>query len=69
MQTGERGLRGFQRPSQDKLRDCSHTDPERQQGREALDLLVAFDKQRCDMDPALEAVEDAGRNPRFPVDV
>ena len=64
MQTGELGLRGLQRTSQDKLRDCSHTDPERQQVREALNLLVTFDKQRGDMDPALEAVEDAFRGIR-----
>src|SRR5438128_12436339 len=59
MQTGESGLGCLQRPSQDKLRNRYHTDPERQQVREALNLLVEFDKQRCNMDPALEAVEDA----------
>src|SRR5712691_7583436 len=59
MQTGEAGLRGLQRPSQDKLRDRQHTDPERQQVREALYLVVEFDKQWGNMDPALEAVEDA----------
>src|SRR5438876_12450985 len=59
MQTAESGLRYLQRPSQDKLRDREHTDPKRQQVREALNLFVEFDTQRCDMDPALEAVEEA----------
>src|SRR5207245_10551710 len=36
-----------------------HADAERQQVREALDLLVALDKQRRDMDAALEAIEEA----------
>ena len=59
MQTGESGLCCLQRPSQDKLCDRSHTDPECQQVREALNVLVEFDKQRGDRDAALEAVEDA----------
>src|SRR5207249_4702296 len=59
VQPGESGLLGLQRPSQDKLRDRSHPDTERQQVREALNLLIEFDKQRRDMDPALEALEDA----------
>src|SRR5262252_10634204 len=59
MQTGQSGRLCFKRPAQDKLRDRSHPDTERQQVREAHNLLVAFDKQRRDMDPALEAVEDA----------
>jgi hypothetical protein len=49
----------LQRPSQDKLRDRSHPDTERQQVGEALNLLVEFDKQRRDMHAALEAVKDA----------
>lgn len=59
MQTGASGLRARQRPSQDTLRDREHTDPTRQQVREALNLFVACDTQRGDMAPALEAVEDA----------
>ena len=59
VQTGEAGLRFLQRPPQDKLHDREHTDPERQQVREALNLLVELDKQRGDMHAALEAVEDA----------
>src|SRR6266487_936364 len=59
MQIGQSRLRGLQRPSQGKLRDREHTDPESQQGREALNWLVECNKQWCDMDPALEAVEEA----------
>src|SRR5204863_4115031 len=39
--------------------DRQHADSERQQVREALDLVVELDKQRRDMHAALEAVEDA----------
>ena len=42
-----------------QLQDRQHADAERQQVREALDLLVALDKQRRDMDAALEAIEEA----------
>jgi hypothetical protein len=59
MQTWEAGLRCLERPSQDKLRDRSYTHTKRQQVREALNLVVQLDKQRRDMDAALEAVEDA----------
>src|SRR5712691_9480579 len=58
VQTGECDLILLKRPPQDKLRDREHADAERQQVREALDLVVELDKQRRDMDPALEAVED-----------
>ena len=58
-QTGEAGLGLLQRPAQDKLHDREHTDTKRQEVRETFNLLVELDKQRCDMDPALEAVEDA----------
>ena len=47
----------LKRPPQHKLHDCQHADAERQQVREALDLVVELDKQRRDMDPAIEAVE------------
>ena len=59
VQTWESGLIVLKRPSQDKLRDRSHTATERQQVREALNLLVELDTQRRDMDAALEAVENA----------
>src|SRR5258706_5348806 len=36
-----------------------HADAERQQVREALDVLVALDKQRRDMDAALETIAEA----------
>ena len=58
VQTEEAGLIGLKRPSQDKFRDRSHTDTERQQVREALNLRIELDEQRRDMDAALEAVED-----------
>src|SRR5882724_5213401 len=58
-QTGEAGLGLLQRPAPDTLRDCEHTDTERQQGREACKLLVALDKERGDRHTALEAVEEA----------
>src|SRR5215471_16487337 len=56
---GEAGLILRKRPPQDKLHDRQHADAERQEVREALDLLVELDKQWRDMDAALEAVEDA----------
>ena len=56
---GEAGLILRKRPPQDKLHDRQHADTERQQVRKALNVLVELDKQRGDMDPALEAVEDA----------
>src|SRR6266436_3221901 len=59
MQTGKSRLRCLQRPSQGKLRDREHTDSESQQVCEALNVLVEFNKQWGDMDPALEAVEEA----------
>src|SRR5215211_1571611 len=59
MQTWEAGLLCLQRPSQDKLRDRSHTHPKRQQVRETLQLVVTLDKHRRDMEAALEVVEDA----------
>jgi hypothetical protein len=46
MQTGKAGLGCLQRLAQDKLRDREHTDPERQQVREALNVLVELDKER-----------------------
>ena len=49
----------LQRPAQDKLRDRSHTDTERQQGGEALNGLVEFDTQRRALHAALEAVQEA----------
>ena len=58
VQTRESGLLLLQRPSQDKLRNRSHPDTERQQVREALNVLVELDKQRRNMHAALEAVED-----------
>src|SRR2546423_12128739 len=58
VQTGECGLLLLQRPPQQKLQDRQHADPERQQVREALNLLVALDKERRDMDGALETVEN-----------
>src|SRR3989442_13730945 len=57
-QTGQCDLILLKRPPQDKLRDREHADAERQQVREALDLIVELDKQRRDMDPALEAGEE-----------
>jgi len=59
VQTGEASLRLLQRPAQDKLRDREHTDTERQQVREAFNVLVELDKQRGDLHTALETVEDA----------
>ena len=50
---------GLKRSPQNKLHDRQHADTERQEVREALDLLVKLDKQWCNMDSALEAVEDA----------
>src|SRR5882762_11715566 len=58
VQTGQCDLILLKRPPQDKLRDREHADAERQQVREALDLVVELDKQRRDMDPALETVAD-----------
>src|SRR5919201_6808245 len=55
---GEASLILRKRPPQDKLHDHQHADTERQEGREALDLLVELDKQRRDMDAAFEAIED-----------
>src|SRR2546426_11582606 len=55
---GEAGLILRKRPPQDKLHDRQHADTERQEVREALDLLVELDKQRRDMDAAFEAIED-----------
>ena len=40
VQTGEAGLLGLKRPSQDKCRDRSHPDTERQQGRKARNVRV-----------------------------
>ena len=59
VQTGQCDLILLKRPPQDKLRDREHADAERQQVREALDLIVELDKQRRDMHAALETVEDA----------
>jgi hypothetical protein len=39
--------------------DRQDSDAESQQVREALDLVVELDKQRRDIDPALEAIENA----------
>src|SRR6266487_125659 len=55
---GEACLILRKRPPQDKLHDRQHADTERQEVREALDLLVELDKQRRDMDAAFEAIED-----------
>ena len=49
----------LQRPPQNNLHHRQHADTERQQICEALNLLVERDKQRRNMDTALEAVEDA----------
>jgi hypothetical protein len=46
---GEAGLILRKRPPQDKLHDRQHADTERQEVREALDLLVELDKQRRDI--------------------
>jgi hypothetical protein len=59
VQTGEAGLILRQRPPKDTLHDRQHADAERQEVREALDLLVELDKQRRDMDAAFEAIEYA----------
>src|SRR5712692_10191384 len=59
LQTGEAGLLGLKRPSQDKLHDRSPTDTKSQQVREALHWLVTLDKQWCAMEPALEALAEA----------
>src|SRR5713101_1535716 len=56
---GEFGVIVLQRSPQHKLHDRQHADTESQQVREALDLVVEFDKEWCNVDPALEAVEDA----------
>src|SRR5207253_2544808 len=58
VQTGEARLRLFQSPAQDKLCDGEHSDPERQEVREAFNLLVELHKQRGDLQAALEAVEN-----------
>src|SRR5882724_6254700 len=59
VQTGEAGRLLHKRPPKDKLQDRQHADAESQEVCEALDLLVELDKQRCDMDAACEAIEDA----------
>src|SRR6266568_9630080 len=59
VQTGEAGLIVLKRPPQNTLHHRQHADTERQQRREALKWLVERDKQRRNMDTALEAVEDA----------
>jgi hypothetical protein len=59
VQTGEGGLLLRKRPPEDKLCDRSHADAERQQGREALDVVVAFDTQRRDREATLETVAEA----------
>ena len=59
VQTWESGLILLERPSQDKRRDRSHTPTKRPQIREALNGLVARDKQRRDRPAALETVDEA----------
>jgi hypothetical protein len=49
----------LQRSPKRKLHDRQDADAERQQGREALDVVVELDKQRRNMPAALEAVEEA----------
>src|SRR5712692_10250621 len=59
VQTGEAGLIVLKRPPKNKLHHRQYADTECQQIREALNLLVEHDKQRFNMDTALEAVKDA----------
>src|SRR5207244_13558542 len=59
VQTRELGVIVLQRPPQDKLHDRQHADTERQQVREALDLIIQLDTQGCDLYAALEAIAEA----------